>query len=48
VLLNLVANAIKLTKDTSGEKAVSVHIEAACWSPTAVFDGLIKTVQRPV
>lgn len=48
VLFNLVANAIKFTKDTPGEKAVSVRIGAACWPPTAIFDGLIKTVQKPV
>ena len=46
VLFNMVANAIKFTKDRSDERAVTVRIGVASWPPTAIFDGLIKAVQK--
>jgi CheY-like chemotaxis protein len=46
VLFNMVANAIKFTKDKSGEKAVTVRIGVAVWPPTAIFDGLVRAVQK--
>ncbi|KAI4636964.1 hypothetical protein J4E93_010754 [Alternaria ventricosa] len=46
VLFNMVANAIKFTKDKSDERAVTVRIGVASWPPTAIFDGLTKAVQK--
>ncbi|KAI4630158.1 hypothetical protein J4E80_001091 [Alternaria sp. BMP 0032] len=46
VLFNMVANAIKFTKDRPDERAVTVRIGVASWPPTAIFDGLIKAVQK--
>ncbi|KAI4954030.1 hypothetical protein J4E91_001739 [Alternaria rosae] len=46
VLFNMIANAIKFTKDRPDERAVTVRIGVAAWPPTAIFDGLIKAVQK--